>query len=446
METCDYELCKNLPEFICECEGKTAKFCEKHIEVHGLNKCQHNITPNSIPITKAQKKIFHVSCSQGIEKLKLMEEKVIKQSRESIQRITSIAIKDLEFLRERQSIFNDVIEYIMNNDEIIKMKEPNKRDQIIFKLLGKEPVFDELQKIEDEMMELLDFENTIKKMQEKEENNTKNNEKKFDIIYKCLGISSYVDLINNYDYEYEKSNFIFYPENDTKNLICVNPFNAKDSKHVLDISDNLRYYGGICLISKNELLYNLQNKTFIIDLERKVGIKKRSSSQNRDYTGQVCEINKTVYFFDSQISEKYHILTNTWKTISQMPTSSKYNSCTGIISDIILTGRELDCVYKYNINLDSYIKYGNFTSGKNKVLLREFFKIYILEEGKIYENINPGFTEFRVVSTGVCIPNKYMRGYPIKKDNYIYFVLSDKYIYQFDLKLKALKQVRKIVF
>lgn len=446
MDTCEYEYCKELPYYICKCEGRETRLCESHLKVHGLNQCSHEIMPNFVSLSYDQKTIIQVLCSQGIEKLKLTRAKIIETSNMSISTITSLMVKDLDYIREKQTIFTEAIEFIERNEKIVKFKKPSRTDQLIFKVLSKENnYFNELQQAEDDMLEVLDFEKTINRLHEKIETYSKGHEEKLDIISKYMGVPAFNDLANDY-YDSETSEFIFYPENGSKIIRCIDPLNIKDKKVILEIPDNLRYYGGTCMISKNELFYNLQKNTYIIDLEKQIGIKKSFSVQPRDHVGPACLLNKVIYCFEDQNCEKYEILTDTWRPISPLPVNSKYNMCTGVISYIYLAGRNLGYILKFNISSNSYSAFGNFSNGKDKILLREFFKMYIIEEGKLYENINTDFTEFRVVKSGINFPNQRILGYPIKKGNYFYFVLIDDFIYRFNLQLKIIEKVREISF
>ncbi|OMJ68657.1 hypothetical protein SteCoe_33832 [Stentor coeruleus] len=467
MDNCEFEKCKGLPEYICECQGKTTGLCSNHLQIHCLKPFQHNFKSNFETLGEEDKKLISAICKQGLAKISKMREMIVNKSREKINNIILTTSKDLNKLREKQDLFQEMIEFAASNGKIIKTKTLSKRDELILEKISKKTSFyDELDKEEHEMVNAFEaglnqreISNIIEEVKKNTEENSKTGEKVKELNEKVQEIietknevskilSHLEDKMNEHtlDYHsYKKVTFLCYPKNDTKCLNIINPFSDKDQQILLDIPDNLRPWGGTCMLSSRELFYNNQRNTYIFNLETRTAVKKSNSIHSRDDTGPGCIYNENVFIFQDDISEKYTVMTDTWSSVSKMPVNSQWISSAAFKNFIILTGSQTCSAFFYYPDSDAYKAYGNFTPGKHKTLIKDGSNVYIFENGKIYENTNQELTEFRLLQSDTCIPNNSIACIPFKKSSMIYFILySDWNIYRFNTNNRTVEKIRKV--
>ena len=253
--------------------------------------------------------------------------------------------------------------------------------------------------------------------------------------------------------EFENANdddYIFYSQEDgRKNELKLIDLNTFQSSIIsFNGNPNLGNYAMAAKISNNKYFYyggrnnEMIGNTYVIDIANKTAESLMISTMKFLFGGVAR--GDIIYTFGgcsnggapSTECKKINLLSKTWTTISNLPTSS-YSTSASIISDIIhVAGFHLNNILKYNENSDSftYDFLKNFTSHKY------IFKNWIItDNGTLYEyscenkwiahqNQIPTSDNLRVFTS-------------FRKNKFIYFVFQSNGLYRIDTQLKKIEKV-----
>ncbi|OMJ82235.1 hypothetical protein SteCoe_17141 [Stentor coeruleus] len=243
---------------------------------------------------------------------------------------------------------------------------------------------------------------------------------------------------------------IFFQQN-TKTLTNISLLDLSVTKKTMNLPENMGASAGWCRIPKGKIfhyggqlnpLYKPLCSCYIIDPQN-LTAEKCPDGPNRKYTiGPCALLNDKIYIFGGSgvlgsllsNSEMFSLIDNTWTTIANMPIASDYN-CTAIYKDsIFVTGYRIG-VLLYSPVSNTYKELTQTVQGM-KIVFTDSHSIYVLHMGTIIEFTN-GAWEILTKDSNLPV-EPYLLSYPIKHSIWIYFILSNKSLYRFDLTTKSI--------
>lgn len=303
MENCSFDKCSQPPEFLCACEKKPLSFCSEHIDEHYKEDKPHNVTSNCIEITSVSKKMMSIQLTKCFARIRETNESIGKKTNDFINKVLAETVKRAEENRYLEDLYSNVVEFLQMNDKVVKKGNLSKTEEFIIKY-QKNPnnIYKELVKSEEKLMQEIDFEVKIKKLEDekakllsesqkkskeieelnKEFNKVKLEHQKMqttlDYLKTALEEPVYLDLIDN---SY-KNKIMCYFEQSTKNLCLINTGSNADTKLAIDIPDNLSLNSGVCLLPNEKFLYYGGNQSGYTDFAYIVDIEKKMQLRNQD--------------------------------------------------------------------------------------------------------------------------------------------------------------------
>lgn len=420
--SCSYELCQNQPRFICKCKPNV-HYCANHSSIHCSLKGEHELkslfthlddsTFSSFiqrqlsthsAISSIIQYINHKSASliQQIVKLRDQSTLQLSQNLESIHLSIKSAHKTHEILTQDYINYLETEDYDLNID----YPEPGRLESEIFDFFTQ------------------DFTLNLK-------------------------------LVPNQKSDLVKS-FVFFEKN-SKNLNIFDLVDMKTNIIQVNSQDVFGDYAGWCRLPGRKVFhfggqltafYPPVSSTYLIDVDSGQ-IEQKQDGLNKKYTVGVCAfISPHVYVFGGSgllsslysESEKFDIEKNEWSSISMLPFGSDYNSCIIKNSEIFVSGYRLG-VFVYSPQLDSYSNSLELDSG-NKILLIEGNTVFLLYGSKIYTQEEENW--IRSSSLTILSEETVLKSYPVKRGTSFYFILSDNFVYKFNLVTGAVDRVKAL--
>jgi hypothetical protein len=496
MFQCFFPSCSSPCDLLCHCTSPPTAICSVHISSHLTLDCPHPFETLSHHISHEEKLYLTAHIVESIRRLHLLRAEVQLEAKASIEAITAKTLLSLENIRKQEALLNRALERIAIDDKIEGVEAKTEEEEFILQYLQEPNAI--LKKIketrewminevrlknqrncgEDEEQRSVDrmraeFDKNIQRLNDQIRDFTsmfaterknfetimgmqkEEYEKRLNNLKNSIAFLKHMNSEDIIDEEFPPKR-LFYLENGTKNLCCVNPFAEIDQKVQLKLAENLSLFAGLCEIEPNKLFYyggtqGTCNYTFIIDNELKT-IVKREPNKPKSYIGICAMINGFVYIFGGYLnnskyteeSEKYYIPTDQWFPVTNLPIKSAYNSCVSKDSEIFITGYQPDKLYIYDTKFDAYTNYGNFTGSSYKVLCLTQGILYVFDKNKVYKSEDGKV--FAIVNQSSNLPNNYLITCPVRCGKGIYFVLEDTTIYRFDLSTETISMLRKVKF
>lgn len=487
---CFYPECPNSPDFICFCSGDEITFCEAHLSQHISEGFNHDIREKFVDLSKGDRKILIAQCKLSIRKLKEIRDNINKKTKDYIQKIIEQAKHDFEYLRHKELLIMEVIEFLKMKKKIFYNKNHSECEQFIINYSkNPENICKKLQENEVDFIEDLDlgynqselklkieglqdeisnlwgsFHNIINERYDIATQISKELENKFK-SHKIDSLKNNDKLSDTLSYlglNYEdgciaeaNDTKIWYFQYNTKSMITVNILAQKDSSYNFSLPENLSCNASYCKLGTTKFFYysgyneNVYlDSTYIFDAQNKTYEKKASWILNQL---AACSLYKQdVYVFGGcnhklhGKSGKYSLISNTWKEIASLPSVSHHNLSLVFNNHIIISGYHLGSAIKYNIKENKYICSGSLTPNCYKIVCKGNGKVFIFENNKLHESTSNACTEFVLVKSSIGLPNQPIISYAIRNGDFIYFALIDMNLYRFNLNSKVVSMVRKI--
>ncbi|OMJ79024.1 hypothetical protein SteCoe_21055 [Stentor coeruleus] len=226
------------------------------------------------------------------------------------------------------------------------------------------------------------------------------------------------------------------------------------SKVDLDIEDFLGIQPGFCRLPQRRVFYcgGLLSEfyrpivsCYIIDPRENIA-QKYPDMPNRKYSAGLCTYqNNYIYVFGGALifgifssrSERLNLEARAWESIANLPKASDYNSSAIIKDTILVTGYRIG-VFSYIPSTDTFQSLISATSG-SKILFSEEDSGFLIHGDCIFEYTNNLWE--KVAKNDVVPNNPYLISYPVKHGKWVYFLLSNNYLYKFDLFEKIVEKV-----
>ena len=478
MDSCSFSDCVNPPEYMCKCQGSASIFCKTHLEIHSREITEHNITKNYIEVSEGDRIILSAQCSTALKKLQKIREDALILSKESIQVIINSTVACTQAIREKESIYNSVIDYFQRNDKIIKKTTQSPLEEFILTYIASpQEIYSDLIKQEILLLQEIDIQKRLifltKSLTDSVEKYSilEQHHKKLVIDFKLLEeenstIASSISRLSSYISEAgmldllsppQTSPIMCYFDDDSKILNLVDPLSPSDIKFCVEIPDNLSYDGAFCKLPNDQMLYyggspskQCLDIVYLVDIRQRTAVKK-SSHKPMKGIGECCYHQGLVYTFGGLMSDKttceayaYSIELDLWQNISPMPSVCGYATCALVGNGIALAGKSCVKMYKYDVEGNSYSGYGDFSTS-NKILCYGLGKIFIFESGKLYESIGLEHTDFCIINGSTGVSDRCLKTYVTRCDMCIYFLLWYKFIYKFNLLTKQVSKIRMVI-
>lgn len=192
------------------------------------------------------------------------------------------------------------------------------------------------------------------------------------------------------------------------------------------------------------------NTTYIIDIDSKTVSKKAEGPYKKYAIGVCAHIDPYVYIFGGSgllgslfsESEKYNLSTDSWHTISNLPFPSDYNSTVTKNNTIYVTGYQIG-IFKYTPDTDDYTLSFDLNT-ISKILIEEAGNLYLITERGVFVSQDHQWT--RIKKQTVIREEAVLSSYPVKRGNYVYFLMSDSYLFKFNLTTFEVERAKMLEF
>lgn len=153
-ETCEFENCKNDPEYTCPCPNKQSSFCEAHITEHIRDQGYHGkVIENFMEISRSEKVNITIQCEAALIELKKIKEQIAFEANKGMKRIIEATVSNFEYVKQQEDTYKDIIGFFSISDRIIKRNEYSRKDKTILESLkNPESILENLKLKEKEMM------------------------------------------------------------------------------------------------------------------------------------------------------------------------------------------------------------------------------------------------------------------------------------------------------
>ncbi|OMJ71398.1 hypothetical protein SteCoe_30389 [Stentor coeruleus] len=489
---CQFESCKLDPEYLCKGFEHSNYFCTEHLEVHCGEGNDHNISKNFIDLVESDRVILINKCKISLRSLKEMKTNISKKLNESIEKLMKQSINDFEFIRKKELLISEVINFLKLKNKLILRAMQSKEEKFIMKYISTpDKLTKKISEKEAQIICKLDFEQRetnlkaqIEKFQEdfqeklilldeKHKESIADETKKFQLTIEEINNSmldniaqlknrlTYLEENTGYIQDDDKESQYFYFFNqDSKRLNTINLASDKDTFYDYDIPDLMGYSGGFCMVSPELFFVNsgyvggayITGNTYIFNLEQK-SAEKKESLKIRGFNGVCSFLNDCIYSFagynlSALLTEsvKFDLNAGKWQNIQDLPLATHCNSSVVFGNKIIIIGYNIASAYIYSVQENSYSSVGVFQASCYKMIFKVRNKVYVLENNKLHENTCPGLGQFSYIATSIgvgerltCIPTTY------KKEVY-FMVRNNNSIFKINLQTKSVTVFRNTNF
>jgi Kelch motif len=459
--SCTAQTCKNEAEIRCECNSPHLLFCELHISLHIREPGSHILKPYNISIDESLKKVLIISFRNCIYNSKTTKEDLIKKSNALVSNIIKQTTESCEKIRESENMYIKAIEYLQT-EKYIKNNSPV--GQFVLKYLENQHLIEtDFAKMRSEVSFIdnspLNFQNSKRvpedlylELERNKEFYQKSLDELQDQINTLTCCLEEKEILN----KYHNSSFLCYFEKNSKNLIKLQVLKDSDLKIPINMNDDMDYKAGYCELPKDRFFYyggypsTRTDYVYIINAEKNSAVKR--PNRKIKHSMGCCYYNDFVYIFGGYLNgnytkdaEKYHIGSDTWKELQMTPEDLEETSIVSSQNKILLVGYRSLNVYVYSISTNSYYSTYVLTEKKCKFVVNGLGKVYIFENFKLHESDSYSSINFTHISNTI-VPNFYLRGYTIRNEYSLYFLLEDWNIYRFNLLTKETCRLRAVKF
>lgn len=429
METkCSLQPCINSIKFKCLCKGQNIFICQEHSHIHCQEPGSHKLLQIFKTLDQPSANLYANKRMEKHNALKVIKSMLRERTTELINYIYQKHFEAVKKIDNEQNLIRKNIKSALLNKEILiedyaSFLEMEDCDFDINSLIVD---ISDIEKKTDEFFNKNFCEGVVKVPSEKG-----------------------VDMVKN---------MIFFQQN-TKTLINLNLLDLSVAKKTIYLPENMGASAGWCRIPQGKIfhyggqlssLYKPLNTCYIIDPQNLIA-EKCPDGPYRKYTiGPCALLNNKVYIFGGagvlgsllSNSEMFCLTNKTWTTIANMPVASDYN-CTAIHQDnIYVTGYRIG-VFLYSPIPDTYSELTQAVQGI-KTMFTDSHSIFVLHMGTIIEFSN-GVWE--ILTQDSSLPSDlYLLSYPIKHSIWVYFVLSNKSLYRFNLTTKSVDCITLLSF
>ena len=421
---CSYEFCQNQSRFVCKCKPNI-QYCANHSTIHCSLKGEHELTSL---YTHLDHSSFYSFIQRQLSKhsaISSIIQCINHKSAELIQQIVKLRDQATLQLFQNLNAMELEIKSTYKSHEILTQEYINhlETEDYDLHIEFKEPC-----RIESEILDFFTQDFTLN-----------------------------LKLVPNKNSDLVKS-FVFFEKN-SQNLNIFDLVDMKTKIIQVESQDYFGDYAGWCRLPGRKIFhfggqltafYPPVLSTYIIDVDSGK-IEQKQDGLNKKYTVGVCSfISPHVYVFGGSgllsslysESEKFDIEKNEWTSISMLPFGSDYNSSIIKNSEIYVSGYRLG-VFIYNPQLDSYRSSLELDSG-NKILLNEGSTVFLLYGSKLYTQEEE--TWIKSSNPTILSEEIVLKSYPVQRGTSFYFILSDNFIYKFNLVTGTVDRIRALPY
>lgn len=419
---CSYQGCLISSNFLCSCKEPSIFLCTKHSITHCQEQGNHNLLSVYISLNFEEKQKFVYKTEQ--------RRKVLNNVKSALSQSTNdlISCISAKYKESIQNIMNEQNKLILTLQKVISTNEVNRKDYSLYQETYDYDVY----------MDNTMFENqTIKELI--------NN-------YYSIDFLNAVKLIQIPSAQNLTKSMVFFLKS-SKTLVNLNIQNSNLTKAEVRLDNALGSNAGWCRLPDNRVFHyggqkssfsRPQSYTYIIDIGEN-DIRRKADGLVKKYNIGPCAYHdNSVYVFGGSSifsvvsnSERFNVETNLWTCIEPLPNSSNHNSTVVINDQIYLTGENIGAL-KYNILENSYSEELLGFDGC-KVIYSEGNNIFISYANRLTEKNDGRWSHFPQAT--VVPQDTYLVSYPVKHENFIYFLLSNDYLYKFDIGKKELTKL-----
>lgn len=425
---CFYQNCKGHPKLKCLCKTDPIYSCSSHINEHCQLQGSHKLLPIYKALSPLIKEDFIKKFMDKYSSLAKTKSFLLENSSQLIHKILSETQSLVDTINKQQESILKLCQNAIENSEAVLNEYINYlnieecRYELDFSSFDTFPV-----------------ENAIKNLF-------------------TLDINRFLKVVHIEDTSEYTKTMIFFEQN-SKRMVKLGVIDGAISKVDLDIEDFLGIQPGFCRLPQRRVFYcggllsNFYRPIFscyVIDPSKNIAEKYPDMPKRKYLVGLCTYQNNCVYVFGgsrtfgivSSSSEKLNLDTKVWESIADLPEASDYNSSAIIKDTILVTG--------YRIGVFSYIPSTNIyqsllsTASGSKMLFSEEDSGFLIHNDSIFEYSNNVWE--KVAKNDVVPDDPYLLSYPIKHGKWVYFLLSNNYLYRFDLFEKTVEQVVLITF
>lgn len=423
---CIFENCYSKAKFGCSCKESEVSLCDVHANLHCVLQGNHKLSSLYTHLDDSSKYKFLKKTREKFEAIDILIHKINQKSYNLLKTIIKSTESAVNKLKEQQKdLMNQCLSALKTNEVLKKeYKDYQEVEDYSFVLM-----FEQESQLESKIEDFfsVDFSMYIKLEPIAESSEYNKSFIFFDKNSKILNIYDLLDMtvksfpINQEDYFGDNAGWCRLP------------------------GRKVFHYGG-----QLNTLYPPLNSSYIIDVDtRTVSIKPEGPWKK--YAVGVCSyVDPFIFVFGGaglfgslfSESEKFDLKNETWTTISSLPLPSDYNSSVVKNSIIYITGYHVG-VFEYMIETDKYrSNFDLFIAGK--VFIEENGNLFILCEKGVY--ILQEDKWIRVKKQSVIREEAVLTSYPVKKGNYVYFLMTDSYLFKFDLTNFDVQRVKMLEY
>lgn len=113
-------------------------------------------------------------------------------------------------------------------------------------------------------------------------------------------------------------------------------------------------------------------------------------------------------------------------------------------NEIIVTGFNSTGIYPFNLTTNTYTACinGQIPAGQYRILCKGLGKIFLFHSNVLWDVTTYAANTFKVVSSATAVPNTFLISFLIRDDINIFFMMSTKAIFKFNLFTKEVTPVR----
>ena len=410
---CKYENCLTKAKFGCFCKEIEVRLCDVHANTHCLLQGTHKLCPLYTHLDDQSKHKFIKKLREKIDAFDILVHKISQKSYSLLRAIIKTTESAVSKLKEQQrNLINKCLSAMKNSEVLVKD-------------------YKEYQEVEDYNFVLMfELENQLESRIED---------------YFSVDFSMSIKLEPAPEASELNKSFVFFEKN-SRTLNVFDLLDMTGGASTVNLEDSFGDKAGWCRLPGRKIfqcggqlstLYPPLSASYIIDVDTRT-VSSKPEGPWRKYAVGVCSyLEPFVYVFGGaglfgsllSESEKFDLLNETWTSISPLPLPSDYNSSIVKNPFIYITGYQIG-LYKYKIDTDQYSSsFDLFVA--SKVLIEDNGLVFILCEKGVF--LVQERNLIRSKKQSLIKEEAVLTSYPVKKGNSVYFLMSDGYLFKFNL-------------